>query len=82
MPHLESIDELRITAQQVTAAAGVNFVRGVVTDCRSIFIPTPQEVDLGLDGSVEFADDGVPSGHVVAVQIKAGSSYRSAGGYR
>ena len=57
------------------ARLGVAFVQKVVAEAGSIFREYPQDTDLGIDGQIEFIEKEVATGKLVAVQIKAGSSY-------
>jgi len=57
------------------ARLGVTFVGKIVAEAGSIFREYSQDTDLGIDGLIEFIDNEVSTGDLVAVQIKAGSSY-------
>jgi hypothetical protein len=58
-----------------TSKKGVNFVRGIVEAQNSIFNEIPGQNDVGIDGFIEIIKDENTTGKMVAVQIKAGSSY-------
>jgi hypothetical protein len=73
---------MRRTEAQTTGRAGVLFVHEIVNSCQSLFHEIHQEDDLGLDAYVEFCDKGRPSGRLIALQIKAGTSYRAPQGYK
>jgi hypothetical protein len=60
---------------KATGKLGVSYVAGVVFEAGSIFREMPEDTDLGIDGHIEFVEDEVATGLLVAVQIKAGSSY-------
>lgn len=60
---------------QVTAKAGVNFVRTVTESAGSLFHKFEQENDLGIDAMIEVVLSGKPAGAQIAVQIKSGKSY-------
>lgn len=64
---------------QQTANAGVVFVESVVNAHGSIYRPVHQETDVGIDGYIELVNVQEASGRLVAVQIKSGDSYFSAG---
>jgi hypothetical protein len=70
------------STQQRTSKQRVLFVESIVNHCNSLFRQVPQEDDFGLDAEVEFSNDGRLSGQLIALQIKAGPSYRTQGGYR
>jgi hypothetical protein len=57
------------------ARLGVAFVEKIVAEAGSIFREYSQDTDLGIDGHIEFIDNGVATGDLIAIQIKAGSSY-------
>jgi len=57
------------------ARLGVAFVEKIVAEAGSIFREYSQDTDIGIDGQIEFIDNEVATGDLVAVQIKAGSSY-------
>jgi len=57
------------------ARQGVAFVEKRVAEAGSIFREYSQDTDLGIDGQIEFIDNEVATGDLVAIQIKAGSSY-------
>jgi hypothetical protein len=54
---------------------GVTFVESVVSEDGSIFRAIPQDTDVGIDGLIEFVENEVATGTLVAVQIKAGESF-------
>ncbi|WP_412538509.1 DUF4365 domain-containing protein [Longispora sp. K20-0274] len=54
---------------------GVNLVSIWVTGQMGwIFRPLPTR-DHGIDGEIELVEDGVPTGRLIAVQVKCGDSY-------
>jgi|GEM_PF-428708 len=59
----------------ITAKAGVNFVREIVENSGCLFHKIEQDNDLGIDGIIEFIQDEKPAHKSVAVQIKSGPSY-------
>ncbi len=64
-----------------TGESGVAFVRKIATDGGAIFRPF-ESADIGIDGVIEFLTTArEPSGDIVLVQIKAGSSYIRNGRY-
>ena len=54
---------------------GVNYVTDVVDRCDCYFNKIEQENDIGIDGIIEFTQNGVPTGKCIAVQIKTGKSF-------
>lgn len=58
-----------------TSKKGVNYVRSIVEGQNSIFNEIPGQNDVGIDGLIEIIKDENTTGKMVAVQIKAGSSY-------
>jgi hypothetical protein len=54
---------------------GVTFVESVVSETGSIFRRIPQDTDVGIDGYIEFVENEIVTGTLVAVQIKAGESF-------
>jgi hypothetical protein len=74
----------RYTKARAIGRVGVGFVSNVVNEAGSIFREVAEDVDLGIDGYIEFVDQETATGNLVGVQIKAGSSYlieRSDGPY-
>lgn len=65
---------------RATASDGVNFVRTIVEHHNSIFHAVDSVDDLGNDAHVEFIVGEEATGCCVAVQIKAGPSYRTPAG--
>lgn len=59
----------------VTAKLGINYVRNITEESGSIFHKIEQENDLGIDGLIEFIENGEPISQSIAVQIKSGNSY-------
>lgn len=59
----------------ITAKLGVNYIRSIVEESGSIFHKIEQENDLGIDGFIEFIENGIPTCKSIAVQIKSGNSY-------
>jgi hypothetical protein len=67
---------------QATSREGINFVRALVERHNSTFQEIDPYNDLGNDAYAEFVVDESATGCCVALQIKAGKSYRTpAGGY-
>jgi hypothetical protein len=60
---------------KATGKLGVSYVERVIFGAGSIFREVPEDTDLGIDGYIEFVENEVSLGLLVAVQIKAGSSY-------
>ena len=54
---------------------GVNYVTDVVDRCECYFNKIEQENDIGIDGIIEFTQNGMPTGKCIAVQIKTGNSF-------
>ncbi|QWU15330.1 protein of unknown function [Paenibacillus sophorae] len=54
---------------------GVAFLEQLVIDQGSIFREVPGDNDTGIDGFIEFVEDDIVSGKLLAVQIKSGESY-------
>lgn len=59
----------------ITAKIGINYVRTIVEESGSLFHKIEQENDLGIDGIIEFIQDGTPTNKSIAIQIKSGDSY-------
>jgi Domain of unknown function (DUF4365) len=69
-------------ASQGTSREGINFVRTLVERHNSTFQEIDLHNDLGNDAYVEFVVEECATGCCVTLQIKSGSSYRTAsGGY-
>ncbi|WP_167597046.1 DUF4365 domain-containing protein [Leeuwenhoekiella sp. ZYFB001] len=66
---------VKYSNSNVTAKIGVNFLRSLIEENGSIFHKIEQENDLGIDGIIEFIQDGKPINKSIAVQIKSGDSY-------
>lgn len=62
---------------QATSREGINFVRRLVERQNSTFQEIDLHNDLGNDAYIEFVVDESATGCCVALQIKAGVSYRS-----
>src|SRR5258706_7150720 len=60
---------------KATGKLGVTFVETIVSEAGCIFRETPQDTDVGIDGYIEFVENEVATGTLVAVQIKAGESF-------
>lgn len=60
---------------RATGKLGVTFVETVVSEAGCIFRETPQDTDVGIDGYIEFVENEIATGTLVAVQIKAGESF-------
>lgn len=58
-----------------TGRRGVAFVESIVSEAGSIFREIPKETDIGIDGYIEFVENEIVTGTLVAVQIKTGPSY-------
>ncbi|WP_408894424.1 DUF4365 domain-containing protein [Paenibacillus taichungensis] len=54
---------------------GVAFLHQLVNDHGSIFREVPGDSDTGIDGFIEFVNEDIVSGKLLAVQIKSGESY-------
>ena len=54
-----------------TASAGVHHVGKVLASANCIFIPIPQENDIGNDAFIEFIVDQEATGCCIAAQIKS-----------
>lgn len=59
----------------VIAKLGINYIRNIIEESGSIFHKIEQENDLGIDGLIEFIENGEPTSQNIAVQIKSGNSY-------
>jgi hypothetical protein len=58
-----------------TERSGVIAVERIVNQMQCIWRETPNK-DLGIDGQIEHVDaEGNATGHLIAVQVKAGASY-------
>jgi hypothetical protein len=64
----------RMTRYRATERIGINAVEGLILDLGWIFREQPI-VDMGIDAQVERADDGHPTGKLIALQIKTGPSH-------
>lgn len=53
----------------ITAKIGINYVRTIVEESGSLFHKIEQENDLGIDGIIEFIQDGTPTNKSIAIQI-------------
>ena len=55
---------------------GLAKVHSVCAEMEAVWRPTPC-ADLGIDGQIEFLELGatISTGHIIAVQVKSGSSY-------
>ncbi len=60
---------------KATGKLGVIYVANVIFESGSIFREISEDTDVGIDGYIEFVENEVATGILVAVQIKAGSSY-------
>jgi len=68
-----------VPANYFQEQAGVLALSAVALSLRCVWRPTPN-ADVGIDGQLElFGQEGLSTGHVVAVQIKSGSSYLERG---
>lgn len=55
---------------------GINYITSIVDNTQCNFNPILQENDIGLDGQIEIFDiQGEPTGDIVFVQVKTGTSY-------
>lgn len=54
---------------------GVNYVMDIVDRCDCYFNKIEQENDIGIDATIEFTENKIPTGKCIAVQIKTGESY-------
>lgn len=68
------------SSRRVTSRDGVNAGRMFFEHHACTFQEIDQQQDFGKDGYVDIADDGKVSHLCVALQIKSGPSYRTAGG--
>ncbi|WP_335974864.1 DUF4365 domain-containing protein [Gaetbulibacter jejuensis] len=66
---------VKYSNSNIVSKEGVNFIKSVVENSGSIFHKIDQENDLGIDGIIEFIDNGKPSHKSIAVQIKSGNSF-------
>lgn len=71
---------MRRPLSQATSREGVNFVRSLVERANCIFHEIDLGNDLGIDAYLEFIVDENATGCCVAVQVKSGTSYRTATG--
>ncbi len=61
------------------------FQHFITEDLGCIYHPIPEENDFGIDGYIEFVEDELVTGRLLAVQIKHGDSFlrnTSSGGYK
>jgi hypothetical protein len=59
----------------LTERRGVEAVRGVLVGEFGWYPHEPVQPDFGIDAYVECPEEGVPNGRMLALQIKAGTSY-------
>lgn len=63
-----------INPNQFKEKEGLNTVATIVNRMGCTWRPTPND-DYGIDGEIEINKDGAPTGKIMKVQIKSGSSY-------
>jgi Domain of unknown function (DUF4365) len=64
----------KINPQHKTEKRGLNELQAIVTELGWIFRPTPND-DYGIDGEIEPVENESPSGKLLKVQVKSGTSY-------
>ena len=72
---------VRSGSTRVTGREGVNAARSFFEHHACRFVDVPQEQDIGKDAYVDLVDDTGITPLCVALQIKAGASYRTADAY-
>ena len=70
----------RLQSQSTTAKGGVNAVRTFLEHYGCVFQEVAQQNDFGKDGYVDIGERGVVTFLCAALQIKSGTSYRTAKG--
>lgn len=70
----------RLQSQSTTAKDGVNAVRTFLEHHGCVFQEVAQQNDFGKDGYVDIGEGGVVTFLCAALQIKSGTSYRTAKG--
>jgi hypothetical protein len=60
---------------KATGNIGVAFVENIVSEAGCMFRQIPQDTDVGIDGYIEFVENEIATGSLVAIQIKAGESF-------
>jgi hypothetical protein len=63
------------TKKNIVANEGIIFLQQEINKHGSIFRPVHQETDIGIDGFIEFVENEVATGQLIAVQVKSGDSY-------
>ncbi|MER5265309.1 DUF4365 domain-containing protein [Actinosynnema sp. NPDC002837] len=71
-----------VSPDRRTGRVGLNRVTALFERHHHIVQPIDGSNDFGVDLYVTFVSDFKTTGDTIAVQVKAGRSYRSAGGYR
>lgn len=65
---------VKYTKKKSTGSKGINYVKDVIDHHNCIFIDTPTE-EIGIDCFVELVENEKPLNKIIAIQVKAGSSY-------
>jgi Domain of unknown function (DUF4365) len=71
---------MRNSSERITSREGINAVQAFFDRNGCVFQEVAQQNDFGKDGYVDLGEDGVVSYLCAALQVKAGASYKSAGG--
>lgn len=71
----------KVTDTWVTSQRAVNAFKEFCLQHRWVFTETPEQTDFGKDGYLDFSHEDELTGQCIAVQIKGGSSWRTADGY-
>jgi hypothetical protein len=76
----EPATNVKVPSNRITSRDGVNAARTFFEHQGCTFQEIGQQHDFGKDAYVDLADDGKITHLCVALQIKSGASYRTAGG--
>jgi hypothetical protein len=66
--------QMNVPSSKVKGRLGMNYVERIALQAGCKPIPVPEDLDTGIDGFIEFDDDGGRT-KVVAFQVKRGSSF-------
>ena len=73
---------MKVTRSRLTSREGVNAVRALFEKAGCVFQEVAEQNDYGKDAYIDVGRNGSVTPLCVAVQIKAGESYRCTEGYR
>jgi len=71
---------LKISDERITSRRGVNVAQAFFERNGCVFQEVAQQNDFGKDGYVDIGEEGVVTCLCAAVQVKSGTSYRTASG--